>query len=86
MRHDKEGNQVDVQVTITPETADTQLQAATAAITGTVAGRMVILQPCAWYPYRIRTGATALKGRRPRPLDEGGPVVAGLVATLSSSV
>ncbi|MFB4302206.1 recombinase family protein [Actinomadura sp. NTSP31] len=34
MRHDKQGNQVDVQVTITPETADTQLRAAKAAIMG----------------------------------------------------
>ncbi len=34
MRHDKQGNWVDVQVTITPETADTRLRAANAAITG----------------------------------------------------
>ncbi|MFG2249150.1 recombinase family protein [Spirillospora sp. NPDC048823] len=34
MRHDKQSNQVDVQVTITPETADTQLRAANAAIMG----------------------------------------------------
>lgn len=34
MRHDKEGNHVDVQVTITAETADTQRRAANAAIMG----------------------------------------------------
>ncbi|WP_067469414.1 hypothetical protein [Actinomadura macra] len=34
MRHDKQGNQVDVQVTITPETADTQLRAANVVIMG----------------------------------------------------
>lgn len=32
MRHDKESNQVDVQVTITPETADTQQRTADVAI------------------------------------------------------
>src|SRR6476646_4057903 len=35
-------------------------------------------------PYGIRTRATALKGRRPRPLDEGGqPNLSGVLATLS---
>ncbi len=34
MRHDKQGNQVDVQVTITSEMADTQLRAANVAIAG----------------------------------------------------
>jgi hypothetical protein len=33
-------------------------------------------------PYGIRTRATALKGRRPRPLDEGGlPNLSGVLAT-----
>src|SRR5437763_3536980 len=27
--------------------------------------------PCSGSPDRIRTGATALRGRRPRPLDDG---------------
>ncbi len=74
MRHDREKNLVECEVTITSETVDMQRDAANGAIGSGRAGSEST-------PYRIRTGATALKGRRPRPLDEGGPVVAEMVAT-----
>ena len=59
----------------------TGLEPATSAVTGRRANqlrhRALLLHPPprrreACTPYGIRTRATALKGRRPRPLDEGG--------------
>jgi hypothetical protein len=59
----------------------TGLEPATSAVTGRRANQLrhralfVLLAPrcrVARTPYGIRTRATALKGRRPRPLDEGG--------------
>ena len=57
----------------------TGLEPATSAVTGRRANRLrhrALLMHSAMSivrtPYGIRTRATALKGRRPRPLDEGG--------------
>ena len=57
----------------------TGLEPATSAVTGRRANqlrhRALLITPCFHVlrtPYGIRTRATALKGRRPRPLDEGG--------------
>jgi hypothetical protein len=58
----------------------TGLEPATSAVTGRRANQLrhrALLLACstsceAGTPYGIRTRATALKGRRPRPLDEGG--------------
>jgi hypothetical protein len=58
----------------------TGLEPATSAVTGRRANQLrhrALLYCCsaaprAGTPYGIRTRATALKGRRPRPLDEGG--------------
>ena len=68
----------------------TGLEPATSAVTGRRANqlrhRALLLQPIVMVlrrtPYGIRTRATALKGRRPRPLDEGGqPNLSGVLAT-----
>ena len=58
----------------------TGLEPATSAVTGRRANQLrhrallcdPIVTSVACTPYGIRTRATALKGRRPRPLDEGG--------------
>ena len=57
----------------------TGLEPATSAVTGRRANQLrhrALLYRfhygCCRAPYGIRTRATALKGRRPRPLDEGG--------------
>ena len=57
----------------------TGLEPATSAVTGRRANqlrhralRVLRVERAARTPYGIRTRATALKGRRPRPLDEGG--------------
>ena len=57
----------------------TGLEPATSAVTGRRANQLRHRAFCATpsygaarTPYGIRTRATALKGRRPRPLDEGG--------------
>ena len=58
----------------------TGLEPATSAVTGRRANQLrhrallcdSIVRGAACTPYGIRTRATALKGRRPRPLDEGG--------------
>ena len=73
----------------------TGLEPATSAVTGRRANqlrhrallnyvvRLPIVRVAARTPYGIRTRATALKGRRPRPLDEGGqPNRSGVLATL----
>src|SRR5689334_4179568 len=72
----------------------TGLEPATSAVTGRRANqlrhRALLFVPCdsivrgaARTPYGIRTRATALKGRRPRPLDEGGqPNLSGVLTTL----
>ena len=69
----------------------TGLEPATSAVTGRRANqlrhRALLLRPhrnrAARTPYGIRTRATALKGRRPRPLDEGGqPNLSGVLTTL----
>ena len=69
----------------------TGLEPATSAVTGRRANqlrhRALLLHRAPRYretctPYGIRTRATALKGRRPRPLDEGGlPNLSGVLAT-----
>jgi hypothetical protein len=41
-----------------------------------VSGRVVLVVDGS--PDRIRTGATALRGRRPRPLDDGALLLAAL--------
>jgi hypothetical protein len=61
----------------------TGLEPATSAVTGRRANQLrhramllnagALRAPTQRTPYGIRTRATALKGRRPRPLDEGGP-------------
>ena len=62
----------------------TGLEPATSALTGRRALQLLHRTLLGWLPYRqpprapngIRTRATALKGRRPRPLDdEGGPAI-----------
>jgi hypothetical protein len=66
----------------------TGLEPATSAVTGRRANQLrhrallVLRTSCdACTPYGIRTRATALKGRRPRPLDEGGqPNLSGVLA------
>jgi integrase len=69
----------------------TGLEPATSAVTGRRANQLrhrallcdSIVRGAACTPYGIRTRATALKGRRPRPLDEGGlPNLSGVLATL----
>ena len=56
----------------------TGLEPATSAVTGRRANQLrhrallCSASPRRCTPYGIRTRATALKGRRPRPLDEGG--------------
>ena len=70
----------------------TGLEPATSAVTGRRANQLrhrALLCCCAprfrvaSTPYGIRTRATALKGRRPRPLDEGGqPNLSGVLTTL----
>ena len=59
----------------------TGLEPATSAVTGRRANQLrhrallktaCFASPRYSTPYGIRTRATALKGRRPRPLDEGG--------------
>ncbi len=70
MRYDRKTGRMDCEVTITSEIVGTQHDAAAAAIGAAETGPRAGLRRT---PYRIRTGATALKGRRPRPLDEGGP-------------
>ena len=57
----------------------TGLEPATSAVTGRRANQLrhrallvLRVERVARTPYGIRTRATALKGRRPRPLDEGG--------------
>ena len=72
----------------------TGLEPATSAVTGRRANQLrhrALLCCCAprfrvaSTPYGIRTRATALKGRRPRPLDEGGqPNLSGVLTTLVS--
>jgi hypothetical protein len=59
----------------------TGLEPATSAVTGRRANQLRhrallcnSLAGAACTPYGIRTRATALKGRRPRPLDEGGQI------------
>ena len=76
----------------------TGLEPATSAVTGRRANQLrhrALLLSCsascgAGTPYGIRTRATALKGRRPRPLDEGGqPNLSGVLAnamTLGASI
>ncbi len=77
----------------------TGLEPATSAVTGRRANQLrhrallLHLPPRnseAGTPYGIRTRATALKGRRPRPLDEGGqPNLSGVLAnamTLGASI
>jgi hypothetical protein len=68
----------------------TGLEPATSAVTGRRANQLrhrallcdPIVSAAARTPYGIRTRATALKGRRPRPLDEGGqPNLSGVLAT-----
>ena len=69
----------------------TGLEPATSAVTGRRANQLrhralLLHLPSrareAGTPYGIRTRATALKGRRPRPLDEGGlPNLSGVLAT-----
>ncbi len=66
MHHDREKRLVKCEVTITSEIVDMQRDVANVVVGSGQAGSVCT-------PYRIRTGATALKGRRPRPLDEGGP-------------
>src|SRR5436190_24146871 len=67
----------------------TGLEPATSAVTGRRANQLrhrallcdPIVRRVACTPYGIRTRATALKGRRPRPLDEGGqPNLSGVLA------
>jgi integrase len=67
----------------------TGLEPATSAVTGRRANQLrhrallcdPIVTSVACTPYGIRTRATALKGRRPRPLDEGGrPNLSGVLA------
>jgi integrase len=67
----------------------TGLEPATSAVTGRRANQLrhrallcdPIVASVACTPYGIRTRATALKGRRPRPLDEGGqPNLSGVLA------
>jgi hypothetical protein len=69
----------------------TGLEPATSAVTGRRANQLrhrallcdSIVRGVACTPYGIRTRATALKGRRPRPLDEGGqPNLSGVLTTL----
>ena len=69
----------------------TGLEPATSAVTGRRANQLrhrallcdSSLRSPRGTPYGIRTRATALKGRRPRPLDEGGrPNLSGGLATL----
>ena len=68
----------------------TGLEPATSAVTGRRANQLrhrallwLHLTVATCTPYGIRTRATALKGRRPRPLDEGGlPNRSGGLATL----
>jgi hypothetical protein len=69
----------------------TGLEPATSAVTGRRANQLrhrallcgSIVRGAACTPYGIRTRATALKGRRPRPLDEGGqPNLSGVLTTL----
>ena len=56
----------------------TGLEPATSAVTGRRANQLrhrallLLRVTASRTPYGIRTRATALKGRRPRPLDEGG--------------
>ena len=70
----------------------TGLEPATSAVTGRRANQLrhrallcnsPIDRVAACTPYGIRTRATAVKGRRPRPLDEGGqPNLSGVLTTL----
>ena len=63
----------------------TGLEPATSAVTGRHANqlryRAMLVELCGRDPNGIRTRATAVKGRRPRPLNDGAERTLGLTLT-----